>query len=621
MIRIKQLSAQEIQKIAAGEVIERPANIVKELVENSLDASATAISIFIEDAGKSLIRIVDNGHGMSPEDALLCFKHHTTSKITRVDDLHSLATFGFRGEALSSICSVSKVTLTTKEAEAECATQLYLENGIIVEQKQVSGLAGTEISIADIFYNVPARKKFLKTNDTEWRQIQLLFQALCFDYLDVHFKLYHENNLVFNCPATPDMSQRVAQLWDHTIAAHTMPVHTESNGIAIKGIISNHTYSRYDRSALFFFVNKRWVKNHNLSKALLKGYMNVLQPDKFPMAALSISIDPAQVDVNIHPRKEEVQFLHPRILENAITDMVKKALEVHLSAQLHKNVTIAATPKPYRFAPTEQMYVNTFEEPLESFDKVSTSGVNSSVTTSFRVSTFDKEPFISEQFTAPLVLSSSKDSSGPESQHSFVQEVSAQTEINYQIIGQFHKTYILIEQEDSLFLVDQHAAHERILYEQFSVRFENVATTQLLFPQVITLTSDELIILEQHLDIFKDNHIALEIFGANQITISAIPMHLKEVDMQELIRQTIGWITEHQKLDKDLFYKKVNEKLHAQMACKAAVKAGDMLTMAQMHQLLADLEKIENRFTCPHGRPTGWKLPLYEIEKKFKRKL
>lgn len=620
MIRIKQLSPQEIQKIAAGEVIERPANIVKELVENSLDAGATTISIYIEDAGKSLIKIVDDGHGMSLEDALLCFKHHTTSKITRVDDLHALATFGFRGEALSSICSVSKVTLITKESETELATRLYLENGAILEQKQISGLTGTEISIAEIFYNVPARKKFLKTNDTEWRQIQLLFQALCFDYLDVHFKLYHENNVIFNCPATSDMQQRVAQLWDHTIASQTVPVHVAVNNMSMRGIISNHTYSRYDRSALFFFVNKRWVKNHNLSKALLKGYLNVLQPDKFPLAALSITIDPAQVDVNIHPRKEEVQFLHPRILENAITEMVKKALENHLSSQLQKNVTLSSPAPTYRFAPTEQLYVNRFEEPLESFDKLRTSGITSSININNFNRALNDKPF-EEQFTFPLVLSPSKDSSGIESNASITQEPFAQANIEYQIIGQFHKTYILIEQKDSLFLVDQHAAHERILYEQFSTRFENMATTQLLFPQIVTLTTDELAILEQHITIFADNHIALEIFGSNQITINAIPMHLKEVDMQELIRQTIGWITEHQKLDADLFYKKVNEKLHAQMACKAAVKAGDILTIAQMHQLLADLEKIENRFTCPHGRPTGWKLPLYEIEKKFKRKL
>ena len=339
MARIKQLSAQEAQKIAAGEVVERPANVVKELVENALDAGSTQIAIYIQDAGKSLIRIVDNGYGMNPEDAHLCFKHHATSKITRVDDLPSLTTFGFRGEALSSISAVSKVTLITKEAEAAHATKLVLEHGLVIAEEQISGNTGTDISIADLFYNVPARKKFLKTHETESRQILLLFQAFCLDYLSVHFKLYTQGNLIFNCPGTTDMQQRIAQLWDHSIAQQTIAIAATTNGIHIEGVITNHTYSRYDRSALFFLVNKRWVKNHTLAKAVMKGYMNVLQPDKFPLACIAITIDPAQVDINIHPRKEEVQFLHPRIVEHALQTTVKEALEKNLSAQLNRKVS------------------------------------------------------------------------------------------------------------------------------------------------------------------------------------------------------------------------------------------------------------------------------------------
>ena len=341
MARIKQLSAQEAQKIAAGEVVERPANVVKELIENSLDAGATQIIIYIEDAGKKLIRIVDNGYGMSQEDAYLCFKHHATSKINSVDDLHALTTFGFRGEALSSISSVSTVTLITKEAAALSATKLMLHDGIVTSEENIPGNTGTDIAIANLFYNVPARKKFLKTNETEWRQIQLLFQAICLDYQDVHFKLYHQNNLVFNCPATNDAQQRIAQLWDHTVAQQTIPIQYAANNFKISGIITNHTYSRYDRSALYFLVNKRWVKNHTLSKALLKGYLNVLPHDKFPLACIAITIDPAEIDVNIHPRKEEVQFLHPRIIENALHTCVKEALEKHLSAQLNRNVNFS----------------------------------------------------------------------------------------------------------------------------------------------------------------------------------------------------------------------------------------------------------------------------------------
>lgn len=604
MTRIKQLSASEAQKIAAGEVVERPANVVKELVENALDAGATTISIYIKDAGKSLIRIVDNGCGMNTIDAHVCFKHHATSKISSVDDLPTLTTFGFRGEALSSICSVSKVTLITKEAHAPQGIKIDMEHAILKNESFVSCNTGTDIAVADLFFNVPARKKFLKTNETESRQIMLLFQAFCLDYLSVHFKLYSQDTLVYNCPPAADLQQRTAQLWDHTIAQQTIALNAQKDGIIISGVISNHTYARFDRSALFFFVNQRWIKNHALSKALLKGYMNVLQPDKFPLACISISLDPAQVDINIHPRKEEVQFLHPRIVENLLQTTVKQALENHLSSQLNKKVVFSAAPAlnhSLQYAPT------TTQRPLiNPYDSVRIAPAVSTITLSTPQPTLapQKTIFAPDSDTAPL----------PES---FIPKEHCE----YQILGQFSKTYILIEREDSLFLVDQHAAHERILYELFSKRFAEVATIGLLFPPLIQVTPEQMQLIEPHCAIFKENHIQLEIVGATQLMVQAIPAHLKEVDMQELIHQTIGWICEFQNLDADLWYKKVHEKLHAQMACKAAVKAGDSLTMDQMQRLIADLEKIENRFTCPHGRPTGWALALYEIEKKFKRRL
>lgn len=617
MARIKQLSPQEAQKIAAGEVVERPANVVKELVENSLDAGATQISLYIQDSGKSLIRIVDNGWGMNQEDAHLCFKHHATSKITRVDDLPTISTFGFRGEALSSISSVSKVTLITKEADTGHAIKLVLENGAVTSQEEVSGNTGTDISIVDLFYNVPARKKFLKTNETEWRQILLLFQALCLDYKEVHFKLYSQGNLLFNCPATNDVTQRIAQLWDHTIAQQILPIKAVANGLSFEGIISNHTYTRYDRSSIFFFVNNRWVKNHTLGKALLKGYLNVLPPDKFPLACIAITIDPAQVDINIHPRKEEVQFLHPRIVENTLQAAVKETLEKHLSTQLNKTVsfnseqTWNAMPRPTRhssYNEPESFHPNMNQKNLE-FSHFNTRNITTS-----RSLDIPQENKVKNSYET-------NSNNGFIEHHQNIIGAAVPMQTEYNIIGQFHKTYILIEQEESLFLVDQHAAHERILYELFCTRFEQIATIQLMFPAIITLTHDELQILEPHLSIFSKNNIALEIMGSNQLIIQAIPVHLKEVPLEELVRQTLGWIEENQKLDNEQLYKKVNEKLHAQMACKAAVKAGDILTLSQMHQLLRDLEKIENRFTCPHGRPTGWNIPLYDIEKKFKRKL
>ncbi len=583
MNRIKQLSSQEAQKIAAGEVVERPANIVKELVENSLDAGATVITIFVQDSGKSLIRVVDNGCGMNPEDARLCFAHHATSKITSIDDLQTLTTFGFRGEALSSISAVSKITVITKEQDLPHATQLTLEAGLVISQEQTSGNTGTDMSVADLFYNIPARKKFLKTNETEWRQILILFQAFCLAYPQVHFKLFSQGNLLFNCPGIPDLQQRSAQLWDHTIAQQLIPAQSITDTITIRGIISNHTYTRYDRSSMFFLVNNRWVKNHILAKAVLKGYQNVLPPDKFPLVCLAITIDPSQVDINIHPRKEEVQFLHPRILESILQTGVKTALEKNLSDQLKKPVTL----RPAQPAFNQPAFPRRQSEPVFQFDGVPRS----------RIESIDSK------------------------QNSLIIPPTQQSHAEYRIIGQLYKTYILIEQEEHLMIIDQHAAHERILYELFSNRFKEVATIQLLFPAIISLTTEEFQILEPHLELFTTNNMAIEVFGESQVIIQAVPAYLKEAPLEELVRQTIGWIKEHQKLDADQLYKKVNEKLHAQMACKAAVKAGDILTQTQMIQLLTDLEKSPNRFTCPHGRPTGWDITKHEIEKKFKRKL
>lgn len=610
MGRIKQLSAQEAQKIAAGEVVERPANVVKELVENALDAGASQISIYIQESGKSLIRVVDNGHGMSNEDAIACFQHHATSKISSVHDLPTLTTFGFRGEALSSIAAVSKVTLLTKEEIAIHATQVVLEEATLIKQVTAPGNTGADISIADLFYNVPARKKFLKTNETEWRQILLLFQAYVLDYLPVHFKLFSQNNLLFNCPPVTTLHDRVAQLWDHTVATHMLSLvpTQEIKDIRIEGIISNHMYTRYDRSSIFFLVNKRWIKNHTLSKALLKGYLNVLPPDKFPLACITITLDPAQMDINIHPRKEEVQFLHPRIIENALTKIVKQTLETNLTAQLHKKQPVIGNtiqnqmPPPYTAAYPYPSARTPFLRHITSTNS------NVKPATPLPVS----KDLATIAAPAPTSIETPAHTQQPLSNVNLAHE--------YHILAQLHKTYILIEQSDGLFIVDQHAAHERILYEIFSSRFEYMATIELMFPPVITLTAAQTSLLQMHADILIKNRITIELIGPQQLVVKSVPIHLKEIHLEELVKQTVAWIEEYNHIPADELFKKINEKLHAQMACKGAIKAGDTLTIAQMHQLLQDLEKTNNRFTCPHGRPTGWAISLYEIEKKFKRR-
>lgn len=612
MQKIKQLPLHEAQKIAAGEVVERPANAIKELIENALDAGATQITLSVKNAGSDSIIITDNGCGMSPEDAHLCFKQYATSKIRHVDELSSISTFGFRGEALSSIAAISRMTLITKESDSLQGTRLELEQGTVIEEACTPCNAGTTIIIRDLFYNVPARKKFLKKRDTEWRQIQNIFYAFCLDYLNVHFKLEHDDRLVLNCPSVSSLNNRFAQLWDPGHAQNMLPVESKSENSSLKvdGIISNHQLFYYDRSHIFLFVNKRWIKNHALAKAIIKGYLNVIPSDRYPAACIFITIDPEEIDVNIHPRKEEIQFLHPRIVEQLIQNAIRQALEKNISRHIHQpapaepeNNRFLSAPAfstkvadPFFFIPEPFAQINA--RPFETRPQI------------------DRAPsqFFTPQYTPPIPVETSITE-----QTEFIMEP---TELSSSLlIGQYHKTYLLIEQESGLFLIDQHAAHERILYEQFSKRFDNVSSTKLLFPVIMHLSKQEIALVEPHLYLFKENGIEIDVFGNDQLIIQATPVHAKNIDVKELIHQVIGWITENSGLDQDEFTKKIHEKMHAQMACKAAVKAGDVLTNEQMHQLLADLAATNNRFTCPHGRPTGWLLSLHEIEKKFRRKL
>jgi DNA mismatch repair protein MutL len=638
MQKIKKLIASEAKKIAAGEVVERAANIVKELVENSIDSGATIISIWVNEAGKKLIRIVDNGSGMSNEDAIICFERHATSKISTIEDLEILSTFGFRGEALSSISSISKVSLITRSQECQNGTHVELEDGQIIKEEQASCSQGTDISIKDLFYNVPARLKFLKQNDTEWRQIVNLFQAFCISYKEIHFKLFHDDKLIYNCPATDDLKSKLVQLWDHNFAQNMVALEDaqaeQLGNVKISGLISTHNFFRYNRSQIFFFVNGRWIKNNVLSKSLLKGYLNVLPQDRFPAAFIFLSIDPAQIDVNIHPRKEEIQFVNSKKVEQLIQSNTKKTLENYLSNQIQKNDQVIENLNNNNLAHnngSKDIYKlasqTTFEfeqlpflHPVDSFgsDMLNESvdfsqyHTQSQAKPSYQLTENRSDGFdslmgqqLQNQNEAPTYL--------VDAQEKFDRK-------DYELIGQFNKTYILLEKAEGIFIIDQHAAHERILYELFAKRFYDVATTRLIFPEVITLTEDNLNLLIPYFELLHNNGIDAKQISKEQLVIESTPVYLKDISFVDLIKQFISWIEEYQVLDKKILFKAINEKLHAQMACKAAVKAGDKLTQEQIYKLLEDLNKTENRFACPHGRPTGWLMSTHEIEKKFKRK-
>lgn len=673
--KIKHLPLDQAHKIAAGEVVERPANIVKELLENSLDAGATVISLYINDGGKELIRIVDNGSGMSPEDARVCFDKHATSKISSIDELESITTFGFRGEALASVAAIAQVTLITKEADTIEGIKLTVANSAIISEEPVAAQTGTDISVANLFYNVPARKKFLKKRETEWRHIQQLFQAFCLDYPHIHFKMYSEGKLLHNCPPMHELSERFANVSELTQANSMIPISAERSDInlSVSGIISDHQIMRFDRNGIFLFVNKRWIKNHELVRAILKGYQNVIPQGRYPLASISITIDPKQVDINIHPRKEEVKFIHPGMVENLISMAVKDALEKQLSRQIKREVRFVneeAYQPAFRedqaslfnkFNTTLRYTDSSFHSESAPFDKLrgdlrandwgnslnnkneeisEHSSLNNISSPLFALSSEQSEA--SSEYRKVAINSSSTHAKLIEQEINQNSNSSVRPELakgyecsypshaqdepneekfntNSNILAQFNKTYILIQQESGLLFIDQHAAHERILYEQFRSNFQNIATVSLMFPQLIEFAKADLEALEPHLEFLNQCGIHAEIFGENQIKITAIPVHLKNASIAELLKELISSVYENTNTNAQDLSKIVHEKMHAQMACKAAVKAGDVLSHEQMVELIKNLNNTPHRFSCPHGRPTCWVLQLDDLEKKFKR--
>ncbi len=597
MPKIHQLPPHEAQKIAAGQVIERPANAVKELLENALDADATHIIIHIENGGKRLIRVIDNGHGMDQEDAQLCFAKHATSKIRSIDELPSLTSFGFRGEALATIAAVAHVTLRT-------AARGALE-GICVQAAEGSIAAtaascnhGTDISVENLFYNVPARAKFIKKRETETRHIIQTIKAMCLAYPHVHFELVIDKRSLLNCPPQENLLGRYAQLWDSATAQHMIPISSinSAKGVALSGAISTHQWFRYDRSGIFFLVNNRWVTNQQLGRALLKGYTNVIPQGHYPMATIIIDINPALIDINCHPRKEEIIFAHPRIVEQLLEDTVRATLEKHVSAHIKKEITFfqpSNIPSPVAFTPASYTALHQTTPLLDNPFEMS---LPPAISPSFDTSTYSTP-----------VTNDSLPLSGGEG-HA------------YTIVGQLHTTYIIIEKDDGLLLIDQHAAHERILYELFAQRFEKLPTINLMFPQLITCSADEVALLEPHLPLLAEHGITTDVFGKNQLIIQSTPVHLKDASLTDIIMHLIGVIKEHTTVTPEELRTLLHNKLQAQMACKAAVKAGDVLTIEQMEELIDDLHTAPNRFSCPHGRPTSWLISLADIERKFQRR-
>jgi DNA mismatch repair protein MutL len=594
MNKIKVLPQDQAQKIAAGEVIERPANVVKELIENSIDAGSTQITLHIQQAGKQLIRIIDNGFGMSNQDAKVCFLSHATSKISRLEELETINSYGFRGEALASISAISKVKLTTRQPEDSSGIQIEYEDGKLVSETTSACNVGTDIQINELFYNIPVRKKFLKQDETEWNQIQTLFQSFCLSHKQIHFKLYSDDKLVLNAPPVNSLQNRVTQIWDHNFSQNLLGSEDNSQSwIKIEGCISNHNFWRYNRNCIFFFVNKRWVKNPELSKGLLKGYLNVLPHDKFPAAFIFIEIDKTLIDINCHPKKEEVRFLKPVTVQNILHETVKKTLSENLSKQIMPNFT-GQNSVPYN---TVEAGLTERLEPSPSFRTMP--------------NLFEPTPFYRAESNPELVSRVISES---------INKIQTPATSSYKIIGQLFKTYILIENQDNFVIIDQHAAHERIIYENMQKSFEFKQGTKLLFPEFLNFSEAQIESLLKFKDFFSNQGIEFEAIGKNDITVKTSPPAISKTSLKDLFTQAVEFIQDNESLDQEIFRKKLNEHMHSQIACKSAIKAGDPLGLVEIQKLIVDLDKCENRLICIHGRPTTWVISKLEIEKKFRRK-
>ena len=585
-MEIKILDENTINKIAAGEVVERPASIIKELVENSIDANATKIIIEIEDAGKKSIKVTDNGHGMDKKNLLMSFKNHSTSKISMIDDLERLNTLGFRGEALSSICAVSKVEILSKTFSQLIGTKIKVLNGDIKKIEDIGINVGTTIIVKDLFYNVPARKKFLKSTRTEFSHIIDIVTNLSIANTQIYFKLLHNGKEILSCPSNTDFSENIVNIFGKDIAKDLIHFEHNDDYLKISGYIGKPSVTTKNQKMQFFYVNKRYVKSYLISNILKDAYKSYLQKGQFPIAFLFIDINPKLIDVNVHPTKRIIKFADERDIYHSVFSGIVDALE---GSFLAPEITISK--KESKLLIKDKLDDN--KKDLYIKEK-----------TDFKYS-----PKIGKK------ISDSKRMLENEDLKTKIPEI--------EIIGQFANTYIIAKNftesfEENLLIIDQHAAHEKIIYEQLIKTLENKTkqTQNLLSPKVLELSLKEKAVIEKYIEILKDIGFSIEEFGGNSYIIKSVPVVMGRLESIEIIHEIIEDLTNLGIVRESSILK---EKIAQIFACHSAVRGGDVLTIAQMNDLIKQLRIAENPFNCPHGRPSMIVLSKKELEKKFKR--
>jgi DNA mismatch repair protein MutL len=598
MGQIKILDQNMVNMIAAGEVIERPASVVKELMENSIDAGAIQIAVYIEDGGKKLIRVTDNGCGMDGEDLSVAFESHATSKLKTSADLLNISTMGFRGEALASIASIAQVAATSRCPDDIGANKIEIDCGDKNGVRPCSGDVGTSIEVRNLFYKLPARRKFLRTANTEMTHIIEQFTRIALAHTDISFVLFHNDKEFYRLSCGQSVRQRIANLFPADLAESLLELHGTERNLEVFALICRPENSRANTKFQYFFLNGRFIRDKFLSHAAREAYRGLVEPDKFPIIFMFLKMPPQNFDVNVHPTKIEVRFDNSNLVYSQVLGLIREKLlsmDLDVRAKLPKTGEITMSEKS---SEAKQQITSAIAE----FFKL-----NKSVRTSQQHFDFSK-------------IAKKSDSAVISQREHFYDRSALQSQTAPEYL-QIHDSYIITQTEDGFLIIDQHALHERIIYEDLCRRLAcddaaELQSQKLLIPESFELTDTQVQILKANENLLKRLGIELEPFGPGVWAVQSFPSLLGGVKPVEFIIDLLDVLAETEdKIDSERLLHKVLE----MAACKAAVKAGQKLTSAEISQLLADKQAIERASRCPHGRPTTIKFSLAELEKQFKR--
>lgn len=588
---IKILDKELVGKIAAGEVVERPASVVKELIENSLDAGARKILIEVKEGGKSLIKVEDDGSGIAEDDMTILAQRHSTSKLNSAEDLFKISSFGFRGEALSSIAAVSELTIKSKTANSISGMKLtFDEEGRTLEPTACP--KGTIVEVKNLFYNTPARKKYLKGIEPELREIEDIITRYALSFPEVFFKLTHGGNTLLSSPSTSNTLSNISNIYGNSVAKNLLQVDHVQEGITVMGSISRPSLTKPNRDTISVFINRRYITSRLIIEAIEEAYRTLLTVGRHPIAILNVTIEPAEIDVNVHPAKREIKFSHENRIYDAVYNAVKKTLS--------ENELI----KEAEFPKSRQDVLISKQELPKRADKQSGPAAFQSEMKNGAAGLKDGKTFYTQQKSEQLMLKEAEPL------------IKKQNLPGMRIAAQLLDTYIIAEGEDCIYLIDQHAAQERVNYEKFmkGLTSDTISTQVLLKPIVLELEPKQHTLVMDNLEVLKKIGFEVADFGTGSVIVKSFPIIIPKQDRQLVLDIIDELESAKNKITEE------REKLLIMRACKASVKANQQLTISELSKIIEELSVTDSPYTCPHGRPVIIRLTKYELEKMFKRK-